>query len=231
MQFTMKMSMGRMKCADEWNIRHALSGGQAPRRNSQWRWVWAGKNALMSEMYALSGGQAPRRNSQWRWVWAEWNALMSEIYGTHWAEGRHPDAIHNEDEYGQNEMRWWVKYTVRTERRAGTQTQLTMKMSMGRMKCADEWNIRYALSGGQAPRRNSQWRWVWAEWNALMSEIYALSGGQAPRCSSQWGWAWALGRMKCADEWKIRTERRVGTQTQFTMKMGMGRKNALTSEI
>jgi hypothetical protein len=39
---------------------------------------------------------------------------------THWAEGRHPDVVHNEDEYEQEKMHWWVKYTVCTERRAGT---------------------------------------------------------------------------------------------------------------
>ncbi len=57
-----------------------------------------------------------------------------------------------------------------------------------------------------------------------MSEIYALSGGQAPRRSSQM--RMSMGRKKCADERNIRTERRAGAQTKFTMKINIGRKNS-----
>ncbi len=54
----------------------------------------------------------------------------------------------------------------------------------------------------------------------------AVSGGQAPRRKSQWRLVRYV-QEKCTDEWNIRTERRAGTQTQYTMKMSMSRKNRI----
>ncbi len=63
-----------------------------------------------------------------------------------WAEGRHPDAVHKEDGYGQEKCT--DEWNISTERRAGTQTQFTMKTSMGRKICADEWSIRTERRAG-----------------------------------------------------------------------------------